>query len=106
MYLFLYYIICLQVRKRLVHFVHSALIPVRVRTVSYWLNGVTNWIDPEVTHSLIGDSRGSRTYAMHGSFRMYGMLSKALQNSLLTAFSRRLMITFDVVINILSLNAI
>ena len=58
------YRICLQVRKRLFHCIHSALSPVRVRLVAYWLDGVTNWVDREVTHRLMRDSRGpsSTTY--------------------------------------------
>ena len=43
---------------------------------------------------------------MHETFKMQIILFKALQKILLTAFSGRLVINFDVVINIMSLNAI
>ena len=59
---------CTQWTNALVYCVHSALTPVRL--VAYWLNGVTNWVDREVTHWLMGDSKGFRTHAMHGSFKL------------------------------------
>ena len=46
-----------------------------------------------------------RVHAMHGPFKMWIILSKVLQKILLTAFSGRLVITFDVVINLMSLHA-
>ena len=80
-----------RLRHELVHCVHSALTPVRVRLVSYWLNEVMNRVDRGVIHWLIGDFRGFRTHAMH---RSSIILFKASQKILLTAFSGRLVIHF------------
>ena len=65
-----------------------------------------HWVDLGVMHCLIEDFKWFQTHTMHGSFKTWIIFCKGLQKNLLTAFSGRLAIIFDVVINIMSSNVI